>query len=395
MIQSSLFAAYLAATRPVERGAVPQDVQPRPSGALIWAICASAHHRRAMDTLCSRLSDEGEVVTIVSTLAFPANRNVPTTPNTRQTTRGFLQHWKPQLILWVGGPLDPAVVFEISKSGAPAVMIEADGTSIAKTPGRHVPGLLRQCLQTFAEILTIDDVDTPKLLKAGANPDTLHAIGVLDDAVAPPPCDDTVRSSLTTRLGARPMWLAADIPMAEIATIAAAYRHAARRAHRTLLIVTPRRTEDTKAMEDAFRRDGLSIACRHHGEQPKEATQIYLVDTEEGLGLWFRLSSITYLGGSLSDGVSPDPFVPALVGSAIVAGPHQDAHQTHFDRLLNAGAIKQVSTADGLGSAIEALLATDLAAQQAHAAWDVTSQGADATNELMSVIYTYLDQVNT
>ena len=395
MIQSSLFAAYLAATRPVERGAVPQDVQPRPSGALIWAICASAHHRRAMDTLCSRLSDEGEVVTIVSTLAFPANRNVPTTPNTRQTTRGFLQHWKPQLILWVGGPLDPALVFEISKSGAPAVMIEADGTSIAKTPGRHVPCLLRQCLQTFAEILTIDDVDTPKILRAGANPDTLHAIGVLDDAVAPPPCDDTVRSSLTTRLDARPMWLAADIPMAEIATITAAYRHAARRAHRTLLIVTPRRTEDTKAMEDAFRRDGLSIACRHHGEQPKEATQIYLVDTDEGLGLWFRLSSITYLGGSLSDGVSPDPFVPALVGSAIVAGPHQDAHQTHFDRLLNAGAIKQVSTADGLGSAIEALLATDLAAQQAHAAWDVTSQGADATNELMSVIYTYLDQVNT
>ncbi|MFT5865872.1 MAG: 3-deoxy-D-manno-octulosonic-acid transferase [Gammaproteobacteria bacterium] len=395
MVQSSLFAAYLAATRPIERGAVPKDVQPRPSGALIWAICASSDHRYAMDTLSRRLSDDGEAVTIVSTLASPADPDVPTTPNTRHATRAFLQHWQPQLILWVGGSLDPAVVFEISKSDAPAVMIEADGANIAKTPGRHVPGLLRQCLQTFAEILTIDDADTPKLLKAGANPDTLHAIGVLDDAVAPPPCDDTVRSSLTTRLSARPMWLAADIPLAEVATIAAAYRHAARRAHKTLLIVTPRHGDDTKAMEDAFRCDGLSIACRHHGEQPKEATQIYVVDTDEGLGLWCRLSSITYLGGSLSDGISPDPFVPALVGSAIVTGPHQEAHQTHFDRLLNVGAIKQVSTSDKLGGAIEDLLATDLAAQQALAAWDVTSQGADATNDLMSVIYTYLDQVNT
>ncbi|MFT5652010.1 MAG: 3-deoxy-D-manno-octulosonic-acid transferase, partial [Yoonia sp.] len=118
-------------------------------------------------------------------------------------------------------------------------------------------------------------------------------------------------------------------------------------------------------------------------------------DTDEGLGLWCRLSSITYIGGSLSDGISPDPFVPALVGSAIVAGPRHDAHETHFRRLLGAGAIKQVITLGGLGRAIEDLLATDLAAQQAHAAWDVTSQGADATNDLMSVIYTYLDQVNT
>ncbi|MCO4848589.1 MAG: hypothetical protein KC448_11530 [Yoonia sp.] len=395
MVQSSLFAAYFAATQPVEQGALPQDVQPRPSGAIIWAICASPDHRRVMDTLCSRLSDDGEVVTIVSTLASPKHPDVSTTPNTRHTTRAFLQHWQPQLILWVGGQLDLAVAFEISKSDIPAVMIEADSAQIAKTPGRHVPGLLRQCLQSFAEILLIDDADIPKLLKAGANPDTLRAIGVLDDAVAPPACDDAVRSSITAHLGARQMWLAADIPMAEVATIAAAYRHAARRAHRTLLIVTPRRGKDTKAMADAFRKDGLSTACRHRGEYPKDATQVYLSDTDEGLGLWCRLSSITYLGGSLSDGITPDPFVPALVGSAVVAGPRHEAHKTHFHRLLTAGAIKQVSTLDDLGAAIEDLLATDLAALQAHAAWDVTSQGADATNDLMSVIYTYLDQVNT
>lgn len=395
MVQPSLFAAYLAATQPVERGTLPKDVQARSSGALIWAICASSDHRRAMDTLCSRLADDGEVVTIIATVAFPDNPNILTTPNTRQTTRAFLQHWQPQFILWVGGPLDPAVVFEISRSGTPAVIIEADAAQMAKTPGRHIPGLMRQCLRTFAEILTIDDADTFRLIRSGARPDTSRAIGVLDDAVAPPPCDDAVRGSLTTQIGSRPMWLAANIPVAEVPTITAAYRYAARRAHQTLLIVTPRQGEDITAMEDTFRHDGLSIACRHHGEHPKVATQIYLADTDEGLGLWCRLSSITYIGGSLSDGISPDPFVPALVGSAIVAGPRHDAYETHFRRLLGAGAIKQVITLGGLGRAIEDLLATDLAAQQAHAAWDVTSQGADATNDLMSVIYTYLDQVNT
>ena len=395
MVQSSLFAAYLAATRPFEQGTLPADLKPRPIGAVIWAICASPDHRRAMDTLCRRLSDDSEVVTIVATLALPGQTQTLITPNTRHTTRTFLRHWQPQLILWVGGSLDPAVIFEISKSNVPAVMIEANSKQIAKTSGRHIPGFIRQCLQTFAEIMTVDDANMVRLVKAGANPNTTRAIGMLDDAVAPPPCDDTVRGSLTTQLGYRPMWLAAEIPLLEASIITTAYRHAARRAHKTLLIITPRQGEDIIALADVFRQNGLSIACRHLGEHPKDATQIYIADTKEGLGLWCRLSPITYLGGTLSDGISPDPFIPALVGSAIVVGPRHEAHETHFHRLLDAGAIRKVSTLDGLGYAVEDLLAPNLAAQQAYAAWDVTSQGADATNYLMSVIYSYLDQANT
>lgn len=394
MTPSPLFAAYLAAARPVEQGALHDDVSPRPKGAVVWAICAGQDQLTAMKTVSRHLDDDGEVVTVIATVPTGSN-DVTITPNTRRTTRAFLDHWQPELILWVDGPLDPPVLFEISKSSVPAILIASDDASVTATTGRRVPGLVRQCLRVFGDVLTIDDTVTTRLIKAGSDPSISRAIGILDDAVTPPPCDDTERAALAIRLSTRPLWLAADIPLTEAAFVAAACRHAARRAHRTLMIVTPRAGEDTAAIADVFRNDGLSVACRHHGEKPRDATQVYLVDTDEGLGLWCRLSSTTYLGGSLSDGQAPDPFIPALVGSAVVAGPSITSHRTHLNRLADAGAIRQVSTPDGLGRAIEDLLATDIAAHQAHAAWDVTSRGADATNELMSVIYTYLDQVDS
>lgn len=395
MTPSPLFAAYLATVRPVERGALPQDVPPRPKGAVIWAVCAGCEQRSMMETLSRQFADDGEVVTVVATQFTYDDPNVYVTPNTRRTTRAFLAHWRPQLILWVDGPLDPLVLFEISKGNSPAILIAADDTSVTKTAGKRVPGLIRQCLNIFSDVLTIDDLVTARLIKAGANPQTSRAIGELNDVTSPAPCDDVERAALTTQFNTRPLWLAAEIPMSEVPLVAAAYRHAARRAHRTLLIVTPREDEDPDAMAEAFRADGLSVACRHDDMPPRDATQIYLAATDEGLGLWTRLSSTTYLGGSLSDGQTPDPFIPALVGSAVVAGPRIASHHLHYMRLGTASAIRQVSELNGLGRAIEDLLATDIAAHQAHAAWDVTSRGADATNDLMSVIYTYLDQVDS
>lgn len=394
MTPSPLFAAYLAAARPVEQGVLPQDVPPRPKGAVVWAICAGYDQLAAMAALSRQFEEDGEVVTIISTVPAGIDIQTQVTPNTRRTTRAFLDHWQPELIIWVNGSLDPPVMFEISKSKIPAVLIVADDASATETAGRRVPGLVRQCLRVFRDVLTIDDTVTTRLIKAGSDPSISRAIGVLDDTTTPPPCDDAERAALTTRLSTRPLWLAADIPLTEATFVAAAYRHAARRAHRTLMIVVPRDGDETAAIADVFRNDGLIVASRHDGEKPRDATQVYLADTDEGLGLWCRLSPTTYLGGSLSDGQTPDPFIPALVGSAVVAGPNITSHKTHLNRLLDAGALRQVATPDGLGRAIEDLLATDIAAHQAHAAWDVTSRGADATNDLMSVIYTYLDQVD-
>ena len=395
MTQSPFLAAYLAATQPEERGLLPPDLAARPKGPVIWAVCAGENAQDAVHTLTRRLVEDGENVKIIATTSHPEDASNPMTPNTRRATRVFLDHWQPWLVVWIGGPVDPAVLFELGQQNTPAIMVAATSASIQQSIGHRVPGMMRQSLRHFREILTLDKTAAARLIKAGAAPETTRAIGPLEDAGTPPPCDDAVRVMLTQQLSTRPLWFAADLPLAETEIIAQAYLYAARRAHRTLLILAPRHAAQATDMANILRHEGLSVACKHDGEDPKESTQIYLVATDDGAGLWCRLSSITYLGGSLSDAQTIDPFIPALLGSAIISGPQVGQQTTHFKRLSAADAVKHVATPDDLGPAIEDLLATDLAARQAHAAWDVTSRGADATDDFMTVIYTYLDRVDT
>lgn len=395
MARSPILSAYLATLSPTERGLVGPQTPPRPNGAVVWAVCAEPDQLSAVATLFDRLTEDGEMISMVPTLPKTDDPKILLSPNTRRSTRAFLDHWKPQVVIWFGGTLDAAPLMEIQQSKIPNLLVEANFRDIEKTGGRRVPGLMRSLLAEFSGILTLDAETSSRLIKAGSDIETTQVAGALEDGVAPPDYQEAERADLSETLGSRPMWFAADVPMQELKAVAAAHRHAARRAHRTLLILAPRNTDDGARMTQTLRADGFSVACRSANEGPRESTQIFVADTDDGLGLWCRLAPITYLGGSLTDGQICDPFAPATVGSAVLAGPRISRFRSHYDRLLTAGALHSVASEGVLGRAVESLLATDLAAQLAHSAWDVTSRGADATNKLVALIYKYLDKVDS
>lgn len=394
MARSPLISAYLATVKPTELGMVGPDTPPRPNGAVVWVVCAGPEQLAAIKTLSDRLADDGEMITVIPTLPTSDRAALQITPNTKRGTRAFLTHWNPQIVIWVAGALDAAPLLEIHQNKIPVFLVEADSREIDNTAGRRVPGLMRNLLAAFSEILTLDESTASRLIKAGCREAATKVTGKLEDGIAPPPHVSAERADLAETLGSRPMWFGAEVPMDELSIVAAAHRHAARRAHRTLLILAPRNISDGSAMVTALRADGFSVAWRAADEPPREATQIYVADAEDGLGLWSRLAPITYLGGSFNDGLICDPFGPATVGSAVLAGPMITNNRVHYERLLQADALQPVAKGADLGRAVEGLLATDLAAQLALRAWDVTSRGADATNTLVALIYDYLDKVD-
>lgn len=392
MARLPLFAALQAAVGPAEQGLVGSDTPARPRGTVIWAHCANEHQLNAVKTLARRLIEDGEIVTIIPTLASPLSDDAQVSPNTRNSTRAFLDHWKPQIVLWVGGDVLSPPLLEIKRSHIPVIFVEADSEAIDQSKTPRLPGKLRAALGVFSQILTVDESSAQRLIKLGADPQIIRPLGMLEDGVTPPPYNEAERANLVKLLGTRPLWLAADVPMSELILVSQAHSHAERRAHRTLMMLVPRIAAEGAEMASTLRDAGFTVACRSADELPKDATQIYVADTADGLGLWCRLSPITYLGGSLSDGKIPDPFIPAMVGSAVLIGKKVTRCHDHLDRLVNANAAHMVTRSADMGGAVETLLATDYTAQLAHAAWDVTSHGADATNELVTLIYSYLDQ---
>src|SRR5690606_34411413 len=122
---------------------------------------------------------------------------------------------------------------------------------------------------------------------------------------------------LAQTIGPRPVWLAAEVPVDELPDVIAAHRQASRTAHRLLLILAPARAEDMEDMAKALREAGFRTALRWDGEEPDEEVEVYLAGGPAEIGLWFRLASITYLGGTLTGGATRHPFEAAALGTAI------------------------------------------------------------------------------
>ena len=71
-----------------------------------------------------------------------------------------------------------------------------------------------------------------------------------------------------------------------------------------------------------LKKNNLRVGLRSKNDKILQETQIYIADTLGELGLWYRLSPVSFVGGSLVNVGGHNPFEPAALGSAILHGPY-------------------------------------------------------------------------
>ncbi len=396
MARSLSIAAYLANLGPADRRATLARQPPRPEGTIIWARCSDPDQLTAVETLERKLSLEGDPIYIVATLSkwqpAYANRALPE-PHGKQRIRDFINHWQPVMGIWVKGDLDPVLMSEMRDAGMLSILVDASADGLDGVAARWVPGALRSLLSQFEAVLTLDQTAAEKLIRAGTPEQAIIVTGAMEDCVPILPCNETERSELAHAIGSRPVWLAVGAPFAEWHALCTAQQIASRTAHRLLSIVVPADPEEARAMARNMRQVGFQVALRSEQYDPDEVTQIYVVDTDEELGLWYSIAPMTYMGGTLLGKKCRDPFEAAGQGSAVLCGPNVDPYRHHADLLNAAGASRLVRSTADLGPAVEALLAADQAAALAHLAWDVTSRGTNVTNRIAAFIQLRLEEM--
>ena len=126
--------------------------------------------------------------------------------------------------------------------------------------------------------------------------------------------------------------------------------------------------------------------------EPDGETEVFLADGGGEYGLWYRLAPVTFLGGTLlGEGCSRDPLEAAALGSALITGPKAGAHGAAHQRLARARAVRSILTPADLADAAGDLLAPDRAARLAQAAWAASSDGAEATDQVLAAIRAVMD----
>jgi len=91
---------------------------------------------------------------------------------------------------------------------------------------------------------------------------------------------------------------------------------------KSLLIIVPRHPHRGAQIGRLARDTGLSVGLRSEGAD-LSALDVYVADTIGELGLFFRLATLSFLGGSLVPGAGGhNPLEPARLGCPFVTGPN-------------------------------------------------------------------------
>lgn len=380
------------------RESAPQPPRPaRPSGRLIWVHVPNPDDASPLLELARRLAhDDGlyVVITCQSPLILPDGVLQDHPPqDTAADAKAFLLHWRPELAILADGELRPALLSEIESQSIAVIMVQARAPYLLRTREGWYPGLARSVLQRIPHILALDEPAARSFRKAGALPKAVRVAGRMEDQSAVLPHTEAERVAMAELLATRPVWLVAGVAEAEYDAIIAAHRAALRLSHRLLLIVVPQEAHQALALAQKLEREqGWNVAQRAIDQDPEPEVEVLVADSPAELGLWYRLSPIAFLGGSLlGAGCLRDPLEAAALGSAVICGPKAGAHDAAFARLTAGRALRTVGSAGELADALSELLAPDRAARLANAAWSVASDGAEVTEGVISLVHRLID----
>jgi 3-deoxy-D-manno-octulosonic-acid transferase len=400
MAKSLSLAAYLAFAR---RGGTLLDAPgiPRPKGAVIWAHAVDAGRADALVQLAERLASQRPGLHMVLTTpedSVPLNRHSKavihqTLPDdTIPGAEAFLDHWQPALCLWTGGDLMPARLSCADKAGVPLYLVDAEDSLLTRRSWRWFPDMPRALLGLFTRIIARDEATARMLHRFGFGDEDITVTGPFREGTISLPYNETDREDLGKLLRGRPVWLAAMAQIDELAVILDAHRQVSRQAHRSLLVLVPDDEADSPGFQAKLEEGGWRHVLWSQGALPEETTQVLLADTHGEMGLWYRVAQSTLMGSSLNAGQwGRDPNEPAAHGSAILYGPNVRRYLSSYSRYAEAGAARIVKDADSLAGAVLSLIPPDQSAAMAHAAWEVASEGAGVTDQILDLVQDTLD----
>jgi len=336
----------------------------RPRGPLVWVHGASVGELVAAIPLIERIRARGFnllVTTGTVTSAELARKRLPpgvihqfAPLDAPAFVERFLDHWRPDLALFVESDLWPNTILAGAQRRIPLIIVNGRLSARSFERWRHLPGTIEVLLKRLDLCLVRTTADAERFSALGAP--RITTTGNLKLDVPPLPVDERKLAILSAVLAGRQVFAAASTHLGEEAAVIEAHRRLKASFPALLTIVVPRHPERGRSVAGAVAAAGLTSTLRSHDELPRTATDIYICDTLGELGLIYRLAPIVFMGGSLIPHGGQNPIEAVKFGAAILHGPHVSNFADIYAALDRAKGAETVTDAGRLTVRVGALL---------------------------------------
>jgi 3-deoxy-D-manno-octulosonic-acid transferase len=380
------------------------SARPRPTGKMAWFHAASVGEAQSTLILVNALLDRYPhlhilVTTGTVTSATLMQQRLPARAihqyyplDHPDWVKTFLDHWRPDLILWMESELWPNMLREIRVRNIHCILINARMSNRSYRRWKHFPETAAGLLSAFDLCLAQTQEDADSFLR-------LNAINVrvrdnLKYAADPLPCDELQLARLKEATQGRPLWVYASTHAGEEKLACDLHKQLRGLIPGLLTVIVPRHPDRRRDVVRACDEAALTARLRTQDlVLPRENDDIYVADTLGELGLFYRLCPITCIGRSFSSdgGGGHNPIEPAQLGSAVLHGPNVQNLAQIFAEMDADGAALRIATAQEFRDTLQTLFTNPqvLEAQRAKGLAFATAKAASLP-QILDDIQPYL-----
>ena len=371
----------------------------RPEGPLIWLHAASVGETLALVPLIERILQLHINVLLttgtVTSASLIENRfgsrviHQFAPLDIKPAIRRFLDHWKPDLALVCESEIWPLRISGLARRHIPQVMVNA-----------HMSGRSFHSWQKRSALAShiFRQIDAA-IGQSESDAEQYHALGVKTVAVSgnlkadiAPAADKNLLMQYRESLHNRLVWAAISTHEGEENIAAEVHLALKTRLPNLLTIIVPRHPERADEIMEELAKKSLNVVRHSEKQMPTADTDIVLVDTIGEMGVFLQLAKVSFIGKSLTETGGHNPLEPALLGSAILTGPHVENFKDTFDVFFANNAARVVEDATQLAVQLNTLLTHEPTRyEMIEAAYDTATNMSGALERTLKVLRPFID----
>jgi 3-deoxy-D-manno-octulosonic-acid transferase len=294
----------------------------------------------------------------------------------------FLKHYRPRAGILLETEVWPNLVHGCADRGIPIFLANARLSDKSLRGYLRVSSLARETFSRFTAIAAQTSEDAARLRTVGGS--NIHITGNLKFDVEPPPVQLELGRAWRSRLGTRPVLLAASTREGEEALLFDALPSLARDA---LLVVVPRHPQRFDEVAAMLASRNVPYARRSAGDPFSPDVRVVLGDSMGEMFAYYACCDVAFIGGSLLPFGAQNLIEACAVAKPVLLGPSTYNFAEAAEQAIGAGAVLPIASAKELMSK-----ATELFADRARiermgrAGIEFTRAHRGATGRVMELI---------
>ena len=269
----------------------------------------------------------------------------------------FLDHWKPNLSIFIDSEIWPNLILKISEKKIPLLLVNARITKKSFDRWKLVMGFAKKIFGKFDLCIASNNESENFLKILGSknikNYGNLKFSNIKNDI-------KKLDLNFLNKIKNRKVWCAASTHPSEEIICAEAHLKIKKNYNNILTIIIPRHIDRVKAIKEELSKFNINVLLVTELNNFDDKTDILLVNSYGEALKFYDISKYVFLGKSLVQSLMKDsgqnPIEPARLGCKILHGPYVSNFSETYNYLKKLGITKEVNDSNKLSlSLIEEL----------------------------------------